>query len=49
MKAQADRIETSGFNRLYQDGQIFEFSTPESLLDLDFSSIRSLCFLTALW
>ena len=27
----------SGFNRLYQQGKIVEFSTPESLLDLDFT------------
>ena len=26
-----------GFNRLYQGGRVFEFSTPESLLDVDFS------------
>ena len=26
-----------GFNRLYQNNRIFEFSTPESLLDLDFT------------
>ncbi len=26
-----------GFNRLYQAGRTFEFSTPESLLDIDFS------------
>jgi excinuclease ABC subunit A len=25
-----------GFTRLYQDGNIFEFSTPEALLDIDF-------------
>ena len=31
-------LRTHGFNRLYQDGQIFEFSTPESLLDIDFSA-----------
>jgi excinuclease ABC subunit A len=31
-------LRTRGFNRLYQRGQIFEFSTPESLLDIDFSS-----------
>jgi excinuclease ABC subunit A len=31
-------LRTRGFNRLYQNGQIFEFSTPESLLDIDFSS-----------
>ena len=29
-------LRTRGFNRLYQKGQIFEFSTPESLLDVDF-------------
>ena len=29
-------LRKAGFNRLYQSGQIFEFSTPESLLDLDF-------------
>ena len=26
-----------GFNRLYQNGNIYEFSTPESLLDINFS------------
>jgi excinuclease ABC subunit A len=31
-------LRTRGFNRLYQNGQIFEFSTPESLLDVDFSA-----------
>jgi excinuclease ABC subunit A len=30
-------LRKAGFNRLYQDGQLFEFSTPESLLDIDFS------------
>ncbi|MGH9593199.1 MAG: excinuclease ABC subunit UvrA, partial [Bryobacteraceae bacterium] len=30
-------LRQRGFNRLYQDGRVFEFSTPESLLDLDFS------------
>ena len=29
-------LRQRGFNRLYQNGQIFEFSTPESLLDIDF-------------
>jgi len=29
-------LRRSGFNRLYQDGEIYEFSTPESLLDIDF-------------
>jgi len=32
-----DRLRHRGFNRLFQNGQLFEFSTPESLLDLDFS------------
>jgi excinuclease ABC subunit A len=31
-------LRTRGFNRLYQNGQVFEFSTPESLLDIDFSA-----------
>jgi len=30
-------LRKRGFNRLYQGGKIFEFSTPESLLDLDFT------------
>ena len=30
-------LRTRGFNRLYQGGQIFEFSTPESLLNINFS------------
>ncbi len=30
-------LRQRGFNRLYQNGQIFEFSTPESLLDVDFN------------
>jgi excinuclease ABC subunit A len=30
-------LRKRGFNRLYQDGQIFEFSTPESLLDINFA------------
>jgi excinuclease ABC subunit A len=29
-------LRQHGFNRLFQDGRIFEFSTPESLLDVDF-------------
>ncbi|MCZ2155680.1 MAG: excinuclease ABC subunit UvrA [Bryobacterales bacterium] len=29
-------LRKRGFTRLYQDGQIFEFSTPESLLGIDF-------------
>ena len=30
-------LRRSGFNRLYQNGQVYEFSTPESLIDVDFS------------
>jgi excinuclease ABC subunit A len=30
-------LRSKGFNRLLQEGQVFEFSTPESLLDIDFS------------
>jgi len=30
-------LRTRGFNRLYQNHQIFEFSTPESLLDINFA------------
>ena len=30
-------LRKRGYNRLFQKGQIFEFSTPESLLDIDFS------------
>jgi len=37
LKARLMELRASGFNRLYQQGRIFEFSTPESLLDLDFT------------
>src|SRR5215813_6892072 len=30
-------LRKKGFNRLFQNGQNFEFSTPESLLDVDFA------------
>src|SRR5262249_17797937 len=30
-------LRKKGFNRLFQNGQILEFSTPESLLDIDFA------------
>ena len=29
-------LRKKGFNRLFQAGKVFEFSTPESLLDIDF-------------
>jgi excinuclease ABC subunit A len=30
-------LRRRGFNRLYQNGRMFEFSTPESLLEIDFT------------
>ncbi|MFP5248190.1 MAG: excinuclease ABC subunit A, partial [Acidobacteriota bacterium] len=38
MKARLGELRASGFNRLWQHGAIYEFSTPESLLDLDLSA-----------
>ena len=38
LKARLAELRAGGFNRLWQQGKIFEFSTPESLLDLDFSA-----------
>jgi excinuclease ABC subunit A len=35
-KERLTELRTRGFNRLYQAGKIVEFSSPESLLDLDF-------------
>jgi excinuclease ABC subunit A len=37
MKARLFELRKRGFNRLFQNGQIFEFSSPESLLDINFS------------
>ncbi|HEV2116367.1 MAG TPA: excinuclease ABC subunit UvrA [Terriglobales bacterium] len=37
MKQRLFELRKRGFNRLFQNGHIFEFSTPESLLDIDFS------------
>jgi excinuclease ABC subunit A len=37
LKTRLFDLRKAGFNRLYQAGQVFEFSTPESLLDLNFS------------
>jgi excinuclease ABC subunit A len=36
MKTRLFDLRKAGFNRLYQAGQVVEFSTPESLLDLHF-------------
>ena len=37
LKTRLFDLRKAGFNRLYQAGQVFEFSTPESLLDIDFT------------
>src|SRR5262249_23868725 len=37
LKERLFELRKRGFNRLYQSGQIFEFSTPESLLEIDFA------------
>src|SRR5271165_5366522 len=37
LKARLAELRSGGFNRLYQHGRIFEFSTPESLLEIDFT------------
>src|SRR5712664_3868162 len=37
LKTRLSGLRQRGFNRLFQNGQIFEFSTPESLLDINFS------------
>ena len=36
MKQRLFELRQRGFNRLFQHGQIFEFSTPESLLNINF-------------
>jgi len=36
-KEKLAELRTRGFNRLWQHGKVFEFSTPESLLDIDWS------------
>src|SRR5258707_5495968 len=37
LKDRLTELRRRGYNRLYQAGKIVEFSTPESLLELDFS------------
>jgi excinuclease ABC subunit A len=37
LKDRLTELRRRGYNRLYQSGQIVEFSTPESLLELDFT------------
>ncbi len=36
LKARLFELRRKGFSRLYQNGRTFEFSTPESLLEIDF-------------
>jgi excinuclease ABC subunit A len=43
MRDRLFELRQKGFNRLYQGGRVFEFSSPESLLDIDFS--QPLCAL----
>ncbi len=37
LKPRLFALRQRGYNRLYQHGRVFEFSTPESLLDIDFA------------
>ena len=37
LKTRLFDLRKGGFNRLYQAGEVYEFSTPESLLDLNFA------------
>jgi excinuclease ABC subunit A len=37
IKTRLFELRKRGFNRLFQNGQVFEFSSPESLLDINFS------------
>ena len=37
LKTRLFDLRKAGFNRLYQAGEVYEFSTPESLIDIDFS------------
>src|SRR5258706_555663 len=37
LKARLFELRKRGFNRLWQGGKVFEFSSPESLLDVNFN------------
>jgi len=37
VKQALSELQKRGFTRLYQDGKVYEFSSPEALLDVDFS------------
>ncbi len=38
LRPRLEELRNRGFLRLYQDGRVFDLATPESLLDVDFSS-----------
>ena len=38
LKERLGELRKRGFNRLYQHGKIYEFSSPESLIEVDFSA-----------
>jgi len=38
LKTRLSDLRQRGFNRLFQNGRIFEFSSPESLLDINFAA-----------
>ena len=48
LKARLVELRTGGFNRLYQQGKIFEFSTPD-LCSISTSRCRYSCWSIALW
>src|SRR5205085_2775032 len=37
LRERLNELRKHGFNRLFQTGRLFEFSAPESLLDIDFA------------
>jgi excinuclease ABC subunit A len=37
LRERLNELRKHGFNRLFQSGRLFEFSTPESLLEIDFT------------
>lgn len=39
LRARLAQLRDRGYRRLFQNGTVFEFSTPESLLDIDFGSV----------
>ncbi len=39
LRARLAQLRDRGYRRLFQNGTVFDFSTPESLLDIDFGSV----------